>query len=364
LAETFRAEVPITEIETRRDHWNKVIAQQMIPKEGRVSHISFDHDKKQAARRYYDLRTTIIDSMRDYTNIITIASQPPAWFFSPKELTQTLRACLHEINYCDNSFIQESFMINSDIVEIKLRHHEFLKHRDHQKWLFYYITLSPEKCFRFKSIHYEREEWKVRHYDELVIRTFERASMFITLPPGVAISQVIDNHDCCHLLEAYNSLDSSLRSPHTSTTPTGLRGQYINVTPSKNFVNGNGMSQSSRTAARAQPGHSPPCAGPVYCPPTRPRRARSGAKEPPESDIEMLPAQVSDAPNLNHVNNSQRQDTQVQAEDVHMECCPTALDSQPRATPETTKEATQTPQAMKGNDNGRDLTVAHQAPTC
>jgi hypothetical protein len=77
----------------------------------------------------------------------------------------------------------------------------------------------------------------------------------------------------------------------------------------------------------------------------------------------MLPAQVSDAPNLNHVNNSQRQDTQVQAEDVHMECCPTALDSQPRATPETTKEATQTPQAMKGNDNGRDLTVAHQAPT-
>ena len=147
LAETFRAEIPITEIETRRDHWNKVIAQQMIPKEGRVSHISFDQDKKQAARRYYDLRTTIIDSMRDYTNIITIASQPPAWFFSPKELTQTLRTCLHEINYCDNSFIQESFMINSDIAEIKLRHHEFLKHRDHQKWLFYYITLSPEAMF-------------------------------------------------------------------------------------------------------------------------------------------------------------------------------------------------------------------------
>ena len=363
LAETFRAEIPITEIETRRDHWNKVIAQQMIPKEGRVSHISFDQDKKQAARRYYDLRTTIIDSMRDYTNIITIASQPPAWFFSPKELTQTLRTCLHEINFCDNSFIQQSFMINSDITEIKLRHHDFLKHRDHQKWLFYYITLSPEQCFRFKSIHYEREEWKVRHYDELVIRTFERASMFITLPPGVSISQVIDNHDCCHLQEAYNSFGSSMRSPHTSTAPTGLRGQYINVTPSKNFVNGNGMNQSSRTATRAQPGFSPPSSGPVYCPPTRPRQARGGAREPPESDIEMLPAQVSDAPNLNHGNNSQRQDTQAQTDDVHMECCPTALDSQPHATPETTQEATQTPQAMKGNDNGSDSTVAHQAPT-
>ena len=39
-AEAFRAEIPLTEIETRRDHWNKVVAQQLIPKEGRVSHIS------------------------------------------------------------------------------------------------------------------------------------------------------------------------------------------------------------------------------------------------------------------------------------------------------------------------------------
>ena len=79
-AEAFRAEIPLIEIETRRDHWNKVIAQQMIPKEGRVSHISFEQDKKQSAKRYYDLRTTVIDSMHDYTNIITIASQLPAWF--------------------------------------------------------------------------------------------------------------------------------------------------------------------------------------------------------------------------------------------------------------------------------------------
>jgi hypothetical protein len=36
-AEAFRADFPLTENETRRDHWNKVVAQQMIPKEGRVS---------------------------------------------------------------------------------------------------------------------------------------------------------------------------------------------------------------------------------------------------------------------------------------------------------------------------------------
>jgi hypothetical protein len=37
FAEAFRAEIPITDTETRRDHWNRVIAQQIIPKEGRVS---------------------------------------------------------------------------------------------------------------------------------------------------------------------------------------------------------------------------------------------------------------------------------------------------------------------------------------
>ena len=78
-------------------------SQQMIPEEGRVSHISFEQDKKLSARRYYDLRTTVINSMRGYTNIITIASQPPAWFFSPKALTLSFKECLREINYCDNS---------------------------------------------------------------------------------------------------------------------------------------------------------------------------------------------------------------------------------------------------------------------
>ena len=98
-AEDFRADVSLTEIETRRDHWNKVVAQQMIPKEGRISHLSFEPDKKQSAKRYYDLRTTVIDSMHDFTNIIAIASQPPAWFFSPKELNLPLTECLQKTKF-------------------------------------------------------------------------------------------------------------------------------------------------------------------------------------------------------------------------------------------------------------------------
>ena len=69
-AEAFRSEVSLTEFETRRDHWNKVIALQMIPKEGRISHISFEQDKKYSAKRYYDLHTTVVDSMSEYTNIL------------------------------------------------------------------------------------------------------------------------------------------------------------------------------------------------------------------------------------------------------------------------------------------------------
>ena len=338
IAETFRAEVPITEIETRRDHWNKVIAQQMVPKEGRVSHISFEHDKKQAARRYYDLRTTTIESMSDYTNIITISSQPPAWFFSPKELTRPLKECLQEVNYCDNSFIQETFVTNSDIVELKLRHQDFLKYRDHHKWLFYHIVLGPEQCFQFKSVHLERDQWKVRYYDELVIRTFEQASLFVTLPPGVSISQVIDNHESCHFQEAYTSIDSSQRSPNISTTPTGLKGQYINATPTKNFVNGSGMPQNSRTKTRGQPCQSSHRTGLVYCPPPRSRQSRSATRKSPESDVEMLPAQVSEAQNFSHAAEPRHPNTQEQGGDVPMECRPTALDPEEHGTPETEQD--------------------------
>ena len=317
----------------------------MIPKEGRVSHISFEQDKKQSARRYYDLRTTVIDSMHDYTNIITIASQPPAWFFSPKELTLPLKECLQEINYCDNSFIQESFMTNPDTVELELRHHDFIKYRDYHKWLFYHIILGPEQCFHLKSIHLERDEWKVRYYDELIIRTFEQASIFITLPPGISVSQVIDKTGCCHLREAYTCIEPSQRTPSVSTAHAGMKDQYVNTTPSKNFVNGCGIPSTNGTPMRGQPSSASHGKRPAYCPPLRPRQTRCMPNMPPESDVEMVPVKVNDTGNPKHNEKHHYQVTREHCEDVHMECNATAIDSEGNSAPETTRASQQT------NDN-------------
>ena len=94
----------------------------MIPKEGRVSDVSFEQDRKQAARRYYDLRSATIDSCNDCTNVITFSSQSPSWFFPPKELNISLKECLHEVNYCENSFIKESFTTASNLSSLNLNH--------------------------------------------------------------------------------------------------------------------------------------------------------------------------------------------------------------------------------------------------
>ena len=353
-AEAFRAEIPLTEIETRRDHWNKVVAQQMIPKEGRVSHISFEQDKKQSARRYYDLRTTVIDSMHDYTNIITIASQPPAWFFSPKELTLSFKECLREINYCDNSFIQESFATNPDIVELELRHHDFVKHRDYHKWLFYHIILGPEQCFHLKSIHFERDEWKVRYYDELIIRTFEQASIFITLPPGLSVSQVLDKTDFCHLRDAYACIEPSQQTPGC-TAHAGMKDQYSNATPSKNFVNGSGIPNTNSTQTRGQ--HFPASHGkrPAYCPPSRPRQTRSAPNMPLDSDTEMAPVQVIDTGNPKQGEQHHHQVACEQSEDVHMECKATAIDSDGN----TPHETTRAPQPTNDNVHDHNTSAAN-----
>ena len=325
-AEDFRADVSLTEVETRRDHWNKVIAQQMIPKEGRISHLSFEPNKKQSARRYYDLRTAVIDSMQDFTNIIAIASQPPAWFFSPKELHMPLMECLQKVNFCDNSFIQESFVTNPDTVKIDLLHHEFIKHRDHQKWLFYHIVLGPEQCFHLKSIHLERDEWKVRYYDELIIRTFEPSSIFVTLPPGISISQVVDKTQCCHLREAYACTVPSQRTPDFGTTHAGLKEQYTTATPTAHFPNGHGMNSTKNVPSHGQSSPTPTGNRPTYRPPYKPRPCRGSPNTPPEGDIEMQPAPT------NHCKHPEPPRAHLQAsigehsEDVPMECVATALD--------------------------------------
>ena len=348
-AEDFRADVSLTEVETRRDHWNKVIAQQMIPKEGRISHLSFEPNKKQSAKRYYDLRTTVIDSMQDFTNIIAIASQPPAWFFSPKELHMPLMECLQKVNFCDNSFIQESFVVNSDTVKIDLLHHEFIKHRDHQKWLFYHIVLGPEQCFHLKSIHFERDEWKVRYYDELIIRTFEPSSIFITLPPGISISQVVDQTQSCYLREAYACIVPSLRTPDVGTTHAGLKEQYTNTTPTAHFPNGHGMNGDKSVPSHGQSSPTPTGNRPAYRPPYKPRHSRGSPNIPPEGDIEMQPAPT------NHSKPPEPPETHHQApagehcDDVPMECIATALDPVDDDTGSSDKESRQLVNTLHGH---------------
>ena len=350
-AEAFRADIPLTEIETRRDHWNKVIAQQMIPKEGRVSHISFEHEKKYSSRRYYDLCTTVIDSMHDFTNIIAISSQPPAWFFSPKELNLSLIDCLQKANYCDNSFVQEAFTTNPGMAKLELQHHEFIKYKDYHKWLFYHVILGPEQCFQLKSIHFERDEWKVRYYDELIIRTFEPSSIFVTLPPGIPISQVIDKLECCRLREAHTCMESSQEASTASTTHAGMKGQYTNTMPSKNFSNGNGMPHARGTATRGQ--SFPTSAGirPTYCPPSRSRRTGCAQKEVhPDSDVEMSPVRTGDA-------NHPKQDaidgqpaTRENSDTVPMECEATLIDPED----DGLRDATSDSRSCKNNTHTHD----------
>ena len=350
-AENFRADVSLTEVETRRDHWNKVIAQQMIPKEGRISHLSFEPNKKQSAKRYYELRTTVIDSMQDFTNIIAIASQPPAWFFSPKELRMPLVECLQKVNFCDNSFIQESFVMNPDIVKIDLLHHEFIKHRDHLKWLFYHIVLGPEQCFHLKSVHLERDEWKVRYYDELIVRTFEPSSIFITLPPGISISQVIDKTQCCHLREAYACSVPSQKTPDVGTTQAGLKEQYTDATPTAHFPNGHGMNSIKRVNSRGHASPTPTSNRPAYRPPYKPRQSRGSPNTPPEGDIEMQPAPTNNnkhpEPPVMHLQAS----TGEHSEDVPMECVATALDPVDDDTHSSDKELQQHDDTPHGHNS-------------
>ena len=298
-AENFRSEVSLTEFETRRDHWNKVITMQMVPKEGRVSHLSFEQDRKYAAKRYYDLHSTIIDSMAEYTNIITVASQPPAWFFSPKVLSLPLRECLHELNHCDNSFLHEVFTTGSNLSKVTLQQHEFAKYRNHSSWTFMYLTLGAEQIFHLKSIHHEKDEWKIRYYDELIIRTFEQSSIFVSLPPGVTVSHVLDNLEQCILRETLSYVipeQPSEQQGQGAGHPGTLTDQFKHGPTKNQFTNGAGI-PSSNTTQPTPSGLQFGNGGIKYCPPAKTmkkkfsdRQAKNSPREPATKDIPMTPA--------------------------------------------------------------------------
>ena len=339
-AEGFRAEVSLTEYETRRDHWNNVIAQQMIPKEGRVSHISFEQDKKQSARRYYDLSSTVVDLLPDYTNVITISPQPPSWFFSPKVIALPLRECLREVNYCDNSFIQEVFTSATHTSALKLQTHEFPKYKNHTRWTFFHVNLSPEQCFRLKSIHHEKEEWKVRFYDELIIRTFERASLFITLPPGISLSQLIDNNQFCTLKEAFTYSDPNQYSFDATVTATGTSEQYRSSLPHKQSLNGAGLINKAHVPKNSIFTTPVGTHQQRYCPPVRSTRPCRGGKQSTGEDVDMTPSNEVepslkvDTPKMPSVNNHHL--TNLEQPDCGMTVPDSPTDSAIAATPRPT----------------------------
>ena len=295
-AEAFRSEVSLTEFETRREHWNKVIAMQMVPKEGRISHISFEQDKKYSAKRYYDLHSTIVDSMPEYTNIVTIASQPPAWFFSPKELSLPLRECLQEFSYCGNSFMQEIFTMGSGPQNMVLQQHEFAKYRNHSSWIFMFLTLGAEQIFHLKSIHHEKDEWKIRYYDELIIRTFEQSSLFLTLPPGITASHVIDNIEECRIKETFLYAIPE-QETHAPNTHLGrMTDQFNHGTTTNDFPNGAGIPCKKDVTQPTSPSLAAVNGSVKYCPPSKtkktplPRRqTKTSIREPATKDVPMTP---------------------------------------------------------------------------
>ena len=187
-------------------------------------------------------------------------------------------------------------MTNPDTVKIDLLHHEFIKHRDYQKWLFYHIVLGPEQCFHLKSIHLERDEWKVRYYDELIIRTFEPSSIFVTPPAwNFKYRRSIDKTQCCHLREAHACIVRSQRTPDASTAHAGLKEQYTNATPTANFPNGHGMNSARSVPSHGQSSPTPSGSRPTYRPPHKPRQTRGSPNMPPEDDVEMQPAPTNDS---------------------------------------------------------------------
>ena len=162
------------------------------------------------------------------------------------------------------------------------------------------------------------------------------------------MSQVIDKTDHCHLRNAYTCTEHSQLTPDVSTPHAGMKDQCSNTMPSKNFVNGNGMSHTNCTRTRGQHPSASHSKRPAYCPPSRPRQTPKAPNVSPASDIEMAPAHEKDTGNSNQNEKHHHRVADEQSEDVLMECKPTAIDSDGNSPRETTQVSHQT------DDNGHN----------
>ena len=160
----------------------------------------------------------------------------------------------------------------------------------------------------------------------MIIRTYEPSSIFITLPPGISISQVIDKAQCCHLREAYACSVPSQRTLDVGTTQAGLKEQYTNATPTAHFPNGHGMNSTKSGNSHGQSSPTPTGNRPAYRPPYKPRRCRGSPNTPPEGDIEMQPAPTNNNKHPEPPEMHLQAGTGEHCEDVPMECVATALD--------------------------------------
>ena len=185
--------------------------------------------------------------------------------------------------------------MDSGPCRVTLQQHEFAKYRNHSSWMFMFLTLGAEQIFHLKSIHYEKDEWKIRYYDELIIRTFEQSSLFLTLPLGFAASHIIDNLDHCSIKEAFRYAVPE-QSTHTASHPCTMTDQFKHGATPNHFTNGAGIPSKSNTAPPMPPSPAAVNGSTKYCPPAKAkknsfpnRQTYTPPREPATRDVPMTP---------------------------------------------------------------------------
>ena len=139
-------------------------------------------------------------------------------------------------------------------------------------------------------------------------------------PKFLTISNGVNLQECCAVE------DPRPHHPPASQSQTGLRGQYINTTPSKHFVNGNGLSYAFHNGVRSPACGSSHKKGPIYCPPVKHARDRGEKTKSNDSDVDMTPAHISSMQKDNKEVMPHPQSTDSKRKNTAMECCSTAID--------------------------------------
>ena len=208
--------------------------------------------------------------------------------------------------------------------EMVLHQHEFAKYRNHSNWTFMFLTLGAEQIFHLKSIHHEKDEWKIRYYDELIIRTFEQSSLFLTLPPGIAASHVIDNLEQCRIKETF-----LYAIPEQETHTTGHLGtmtdQFNHGTATNQFPNGAGIPSKKDVTQPTSPSLAAVNGNVKYCPPSKAkktplpkRQTKTPSHEPATKDVPMTPVDEKMPATTGRCNTPPPHDPGLYQSDVHM----------------------------------------------